>query len=141
MLRARTGDQALVREINLSIILNALRDHSPVSRARLAAVTGLNKTTVSSLVQQLIDGRFVLEVGTEKSEETGRPGRLLELNPAAGCIIGVEIGVDFISVLVTNFAIQPIWRQQEQTGHLLGQEAIMRRTLDLIHSAVEQTAG
>ena len=71
MLRARTGDQALVREINLSIILNALRDHAPVSRASLAATTGLNKTTVSSLVQQLIEANFVYEIGADR---TGAPG-------------------------------------------------------------------
>src|SRR5215212_5066784 len=114
MIKARTGDQALVREINLSIILNALRDHSPVSRAALAAVTGLNKTTVSSLVQQLIDGGFVSEIGAGKPEETGRPGILLVLNPRAGRIIGAEIGVDFITVVVSNFAATVIWRRQEQ---------------------------
>ena len=120
MFKTRTGDQALVREINLSIILNALRDHSPASRAALAAVTGLNKTTVSSLVQQLIDGRFVSELGADKPEETGRPGILLELNPAAGCIIGAEIGVDFISVMATDFAVEIVWRHQEQTDPAAG---------------------
>ncbi len=135
--RTRTGDQALVREINLSIILNALRDQSPMSRASLAATTGLNKTTVSSLVQQLIDGRFVSEAGVEKSDEIGRPGRLLELNPAAGCIIGAEIGVDFISVLVTDFAAQVIWRQQERTQRDTAQDLIIGRMLDLISMAID----
>ena len=139
--RTRTGDQALVREINLSIILNALRDRSPLSRASLASATGLNKTTVSSLVQQLIDGRFVSEVGVEKSDEIGRPGRLLELNPAAGCIIGAEIGVDFISVLVTDFAARILWRQQERTARGSGQELILSRTLALIAAAMDHTAG
>ena len=139
--RTRTGDQALVREINLSIILNALRDQSPRSRASLASGTGLNKTTVSSLVQQLIDGHFVSEVGVEKSDEGGRPGRLLELNPAAGTIIGAEIGVDFILVLVTDFAAQVLWRQEERTVHDSGQEAILSRTLDLISAAIAHTAG
>src|SRR4029077_397441 len=99
MMRARTGDQALIREINLSIILNALRDHSPLSRAALAVATGLNKTTVSSLVQQLTDNGLVTESGVDKSP-TGRPGILLHLNPQAGAIIGTEIGVDFISVVM-----------------------------------------
>ena len=45
---------ALVREINLSVILNCLRETSPLSRAQLAEITGLNKTTVSSLVRELI---------------------------------------------------------------------------------------
>ena len=63
--RQRTGDQALVRQINLSLILNNLRKNAPISRAGLAEMTGLNKTTVSSLIQELIDRKFVREVGLE----------------------------------------------------------------------------
>jgi glucokinase-like ROK family protein len=141
MPRARTGDQALVREINLSIILNALRDHSPISRASLAATTGLNKTTVSSLVQQLIDAHFVSEIGAGRTEEMGRPGILLELNPRAGCIIGAEIGVDFISVIVTDFAAEVLWSHQEQTEAHSSRESIISRTLDVIKEGIEQTRG
>lgn len=139
MFNARTGDQALVREINLSIILNALRDHSPISRASLAQATGLNKTTVSSLVQQLIDAHFVSEMGIHKTEDTGRPGMLLELNPKAGCMIGAEIGVDFISVVATNFAVETLWRSDIHTGVRGDQEAIIERTLQLIREAVSHT--
>lgn len=139
MFNARTGDQALVREINLSIILNGLREHSPISRASLATVTGLNKTTVSSLVQQLIDAHFVTEAGIHKTEETGRPGMLLELNPRAGCMIGMEIGVDFISVVVSNFAVETIWRRQVQVDPDTGQEEILHRALDLVRAALKHT--
>ena len=139
MFKTRTGDQALVREINLSIILNALRDHSPASRASLAAVTGLNKTTVSSLVQQLIDGRFVSERGAGKPEDPGRPGILLELNPKAGRIVAAEIGVDFISAMAANFAVEIIWRHQEQTDPAAGQDMIIERVCTLIEEAIRQT--
>lgn len=135
----RTADQALVREINLSIILNTLRDHAPVSRAKLAARTGLNKTTVSSLVKELQDAGFVREIGAGKSDEVGRKGVLIELNPQIGCIIGVEIGVDFILVVMTNFAAEICWRQRDQTAQLAGQTAILQRVLDMIHSAVQWT--
>jgi predicted transcriptional regulator len=63
----RTGDQTLVRELNRSIILNQLRIGSPLSRADLAAITGLNKTTVSSLVDELITNGFVREIGRNTS--------------------------------------------------------------------------
>lgn len=134
----RTGDQALVREINLSIILNTLRDHTPISRARLAALTGLNKTTVSSLVKELLDANFIREIGSGKKDDAGRPAILLELNPKAGYIIGAEIGigVDLISVVLTNFAVEICWRHQEQTNHLPNQEAILQRTVAIIHDAV-----
>jgi len=75
----RTGDQALVREINLSVIMNHLRTYAPISRAALAETTGLNKTTVSSLVNELIERQFVEEIGLA-SPSSGRPAILLKLN-------------------------------------------------------------
>ena len=137
MNRTRTGDQALIREINLSIILNALRDYPLLSRAALALATGLNKTTVSSLVQQLIDAGFVSESGVGKSP-TGRPGILLQLNPHAGAIIGAEIGVDLISVVLTDFAARVIWRQEERINRREEQAVILRCVLSRIEAAVEQ---
>jgi DNA-binding IclR family transcriptional regulator len=70
--RYRTGDQALVRQMNLSVIMHHLRENGSLSRATLAEISGLNKTTVSSLVQELIDQRFIEEVGLN-SAGAGRP--------------------------------------------------------------------
>lgn len=134
----RTADQAYVREINLSIILNTLRDQDPMSRATLATKTGLNKTTVSSLVEELLSAKFIREIGSSKSEDAGRKGILLEFNPQVGCIIGVEIGVDFISVILTNFVAEISWRQQEKTTQLPDQAAILKRVIEMIHAAIDQ---
>src|SRR3989304_1840272 len=98
----RTGDQTLVRELNRAILLNLLRVHSPQSRADLAAAAGLNKTTVSSLVADMIDAQLVREIGHATSAG-GRPAVLLELNPEAGCIIGVELGIWHINIALTDF--------------------------------------
>ena len=133
--RVRTGDQALVREINLSVIMNHLREHAPVSRASLAEMTGLNKTTVSSLVRELIERHFVHEVGLG-GVGVGRPATLLELNPAAGFIVSAEIGVDFISVIRTNFAAEIVWRHQKRTRTDMGQRAIIDCTLALLRQAI-----
>lgn len=137
MTHARTGDQALIREINLSIILNALRDRSPLSRAALAVATGLNKTTVSSLVQQLLDAQLITETGVGKNL-TGRPGILLELNASAGAMIGVEIGVDYISVILTDFAAHIIWRHQERTDRRDSQQTILHHAFAAIEAAMQQ---
>jgi glucokinase-like ROK family protein len=131
----RTGDQALVREINLSIILNCLRETSPLSRAKMAEITGLNKTTVSSLVRELTARQFVREIGFGSSEG-GRPAVMLELNPDAGCIIGMEIGVDFILAILTDFKAQVLWRHREDTNLAKGQEAILAKALDIVRQAL-----
>jgi len=133
----RTGNQALVREINLVAIMNHLHNLAPISRAALAEKTGLNKTTVSSLIQELLDLHFVRETGLE-SVGTGRPAIMLELNPNAGIMVGVEIGVDFISVLCTDFAIRAIWNHKETTYPEMGHQAILNRTLALIRKAIKK---
>jgi glucokinase-like ROK family protein len=122
--------------MNLSVILHHLLERAPVSRAMLAEMTKLNKATVSSLVRELIEYQIVREIGIE-SAGTGRPGVLLELNPGAGCIVSAEIGVDFISVILTNFAVEMKWQHREQTHPGMGQAAIMSRALSLMGEAIE----
>lgn len=132
----RFADQSTVRELNLAGIMKCVWDSAPISRAALADKTGLNKTTVSSLVGELLVGSLLHEVGLV-SAGTGRPGMLLQLNPAAGCIVAGEIGVDFISVICTNFTPEVIWRHQEKTSPEMGQGAILNRALALFNAAAE----
>ncbi len=134
----RTGNQALVREINLSAIMNRLHETAPVSRSALAEITGLNKTTVSSLIQELITHQFVREIGLD-SVGTGRPARLLEFNPDAGFIISAEIGVDFVSVICTNFTAEIIWQCQESTQQDVDHHVVINHLLALLHQAESAT--
>lgn len=133
----QTGDQALVRQINLSLVMNIMRTQAPISRAALAQATGLNKATVSDLVFDLMERGFVREVGM-KSSGTGRPATLLTLHPSAGFIVSCEIAVDFIEVMVTDFAPETIWQVKEKTFPEMGQQAILERTLALLFQAVER---
>lgn len=133
--RYRTGDQTLVRQMNLSVILHRLLERAPLSRAALAEMTGLNKATVSSLVRELLDHRFVRETGID-SAGTGRPAVLLELNPEAGCILSAEIGVDFVSVVRTDFSAAITWRHHERITPNSGQSVILQRTSQLLQEAV-----
>jgi len=134
----QTGDQTLVRQMNLSVIMRCLRENAPISRAQLAEMTGLNKTTVSSLVQELIDRQFVREVGLEPAGQgrgAGRLAMMLTLDPQAGYIVSCEIGVDNIFVICTNFAPEIIWQRQEMIPTDMGQQQIIDRVLALLHQA------
>ncbi len=137
--RFRTGDQALVRQINLAVVMHHLRENAPISRAALAEITGLNKTTVSSLVRELIDRQFVREVGYERPESgrgAGRLAMLLTLNPKAGFIVSIEIGVDFMMALCTNFAPKAIWQHKEEIDPDMGQQVIFDRLLALLYQGL-----
>jgi glucokinase-like ROK family protein len=130
-----TGDQDKVRKINKSIVLNTLRLHAPISRARVANHTGLNRSTVSNIVNVLIEEGLVFE---EKQENSGigRPGISLGLRPDGGAVIGVEIGVGFISVLLTNFVAETLWEVRVQTTGLQPQTEIINLAEKYIDQAL-----
>jgi glucokinase-like ROK family protein len=105
-----TADQDSVRKVNTSLVLNSLRLHTPISRADLANITKLNRSTISNIVNVLIDDGLVLELNTMESK-IGRPGIALSLRPEGGAVIGVEIGVGFVSVILTDFVANILWRE------------------------------
>jgi len=105
------SDHTLVRKVNTSLVLDSLRASAPLSRSSISSRTGLNRSTVSSVIDELLHDRLVREVGLQPSQG-GRPGVLLELNPEGGCAIGVELGIGFVSILLTNFTAQAIWRER-----------------------------
>lgn len=96
-----TGDQALIKRMNTAIVLEAILRAEPLSRARISEITGLNKATVSSLVQDLIDNRLVREIGTGVSSG-GRKPVLLEFIASAGYAVGVDIGVNYLRGVLTD---------------------------------------
>jgi glucokinase-like ROK family protein len=130
-----TADQAFVREINLSTALRLIHTQAPISRAQLAVLTGLNKSTISSLVDELLERHLVHETGIN-SIGTGRPATLIEINPQAGSIIGVELGVDFVSVAVTDFLGNVWWRRREDADPAEGQEKMLSQTLAIVKEAI-----
>ena len=96
-------DASRMRLSNLSLVLTALIRESPISQAALARLTGLNKATVSSIVEELIVGGWVRAEGRYQGG-TGRPRQLLVPNGDKGFLIGAEINVDYLAVLVTDFS-------------------------------------
>ena len=134
----KTTDQVFVREHNLSSVLRLIHTQSPISRAKLAVITGLNKSTVSSLVDELLSRKLVHETGSN-SGGAGRPATLLEMNPQAGLISGVELGVDFVSVAVTDFLGNILWRRREDANPNEDQDKMINQTLRIVKEAM--TAG
>ncbi|MFD6948845.1 ROK family protein [Nocardiopsis sp. TSRI0078] len=91
-----------VRETNLGVVLRTVRELSPCSRAAVASATGLNKTTVSSLVADLMARGLVRETGRNSRQRVGRPGVLLALDDSSIAAVGLEVNVDYLSVVAVD---------------------------------------
>jgi glucokinase-like ROK family protein len=131
-----TADQGLIRKLNTAVLLDALRRFAPLSRAELAARTGLNRSTVSIIVNSLIEEGLIQETDLQSSK-VGRPGMLLELNPKGGFAIGIELGVDFISIILTDFIARVQWREQVCSDPNEDQITILDRAATLTQHALD----
>lgn len=78
------------RDINRRIILNLIRTRQPISRADLARHTGLQRSTVSAIADQLITEQWITE-GALGHLPRGRKPRFLHLNNERAGIIGVNV--------------------------------------------------
>lgn len=67
----RRADPRDIRRHNHSLVLREVAERGPRSRATLALETGLNKSTVSSLVAELTELGLVARVGQRAARRRG----------------------------------------------------------------------
>jgi predicted NBD/HSP70 family sugar kinase len=93
--------QHTVRRHNRALVLRTVATDEPVSRARIAARTGLTRGTVSSLVEELIAAGLLAELAAPRGV-AGRPASPLQLSRSGPAGLGVEIGVDVVAACVVD---------------------------------------
>ena len=100
------------RDINSRIMLNLVRKHQPVSRADLMRYSGLQRSTVSVITEQLIAERWLRE-GEVGNLPRGRRPTFLHLNDDRAGIFGINIQPCSTNLVLANLA-----------GHFLSEETI-----------------
>ncbi|MDQ1680952.1 MAG: hypothetical protein QOI42_1811 [Frankiaceae bacterium] len=130
------ASQATIRRTNLALVLRALATHGSRSRADLAAVTGLNKATVGNLVGEL-EARGLARTGLAERGGVGRPGQVVGLDGRQVFGVGVEINVDYLSVLVVDLggAVR-VDERLAMNVPALGPELVLDRMAGVIADAV-----
>src|ERR1700729_3147546 len=89
-----------IRNVNRRIVLNLVRTRQPISRADLARVSGLQRSTISLIVEQLIQEQWVREGATGRLPRGRRPP-FLRLNDER-VIIGVDIRASQTTVALAD---------------------------------------
>ncbi len=105
---ADSGSLRSLRELNRGRVIDAFRGRGTASRAEIARATGLSRSTVSSIVSDLIAAGLLTEqaeaTGVAHGEAGGRPPVLLSLNPSAGLAVGVDFGHTHLRVAVSDLS-------------------------------------
>lgn len=96
------ADPTAVRRQNLGVVLRHVAGRGPISRARIAADTGLNKSTVSSLVAELADLDLVRDdPHAGRVPSVGRPATPVVLTSTT-VALGLDISVDGIAACIED---------------------------------------
>ena len=130
-------DFSRMREMNRTVILDVIRDEGSISRAAIAKRTRLSRSTVSSIIAEMIEAQLVTEVGQGRSSGGRRP-ILLKFNYAAGYVVGVDLGATHIIVLVADLNGQVIARTETDFFVAVGPETGLNQIAETIRLCLQQ---
>jgi predicted transcriptional regulator len=103
------------RDINRRIVLNLLRTRQPLSRADLARHSGLQRSTVSVIVEQLISEQWVNE-GAIGHLPRGRRPRFLQINDERAGVVGINVRPAQTTIAIANLNAQFLAQEQMPTA-------------------------
>lgn len=133
-----TGDPKLMRQLNRSAVLGAIRREEPISRARIARLLHLARPTVSEIVSELIDLGLVVETGQGESR-VGRKPTLLELNIEDHLAVGLNLGVTQIEAAVVDLRGAVLATASVPTGASAGEAAVLERMKHTVSRVMSQS--
>jgi predicted NBD/HSP70 family sugar kinase len=96
----RSASNKTPREINRNLVFNLIRTHQPLSRADLARLSGLQRSTVSLIVEILIRERWIFEGSTGRLPRGRRP-TFLHLNDQRA-VVALDIHTSQTTVAVVD---------------------------------------
>ncbi|MBA3822710.1 MAG: ROK family transcriptional regulator, partial [Ktedonobacterales bacterium] len=107
----RGTDLQLMRESNWLLVLNYVRTHGGLPRAEVARQTGLSRTTVGNIIDDLLTEGLVRESGSERAIPSG--GRRVipvHFNADVAHIVGIALGRHRLIMVVTDLGANIIGR-------------------------------
>ena len=117
-MQPRVWTRSAVPRSTRDLVLTALRARGPMSRADLARYAGVAPSTISGVVQDLVEaGLVVASPNKGEAGQPGRPGLSLTLNPRLGAVAGVEFCFDELRVLLCDLAHNVIGTAECELPH------------------------
>jgi glucokinase-like ROK family protein len=113
------------RLINHQLVLRTIYDRNPISRADVARATGLTRTTVSDVVEQLLGAGLAEEIGLGRSTG-GKAPILLRVPDEARHLVGIEVGDTHLTGAIVNLRGEVLRRVEVPLDGRDGEMALAR---------------
>ena len=132
----RAGTFDGVHRRNLSKLLGLVHLEGPLSRARLTAATGLNRSTVAALAGELVDAGLVEERAPDPTNRVGRPSPVVAPHPDVMAVT-VNPEVDAVTIAAVGLDGRIAVRERLEVDHLV----TPGETADLVGRTIERWRG
>ncbi|NLU35813.1 MAG: ROK family protein [Clostridiales bacterium] len=124
-----------MKAINTRNVLNIIRREGCVSRRDLAVLTGLTTGTITNIINELLERKYVIETGEGKSEG-GRKPILLELNSEAGYAVGLSLDVSSLICVISDFKANILFSKKQKIDVRSGKYVIIDQMIELIEDVI-----
>lgn len=113
-------------------LLRLMRDGQPRTRAELAQLTGLARSTIAQRIDALLGANFIGPAG-EATSTGGRPPAQFAFNPSARVAAAADIGATHARVALTDLAGQVVAEHRDDLDVGLGPETVLQWTIEQFH--------
>ena len=131
-------DKFKVREQNVSTVLQEIIKSDGISRIQLAKVTGLNKTSITSIIADLLTQKIVIEKGTGIGGLSGgRKPIMIYFNEKAGACLLLNIDTGYLEC-TASYLNQQIICQTKQSDVNITKDNIVALLTQIIEQTLDQ---
>ncbi len=134
----KKATQTSIKEHNIGLILNYVKENEFISRIKLSRVTGLAKSTISDLVSYLIDKEVLFESKKIESK-LGKKPKILKFNKNIFYILAVNIGIGYITVAVSNLFGELLTKVKKANDAKDSRKNILQNIFNTIDEALEKS--
>ncbi len=124
----------VVKAQNMNMLFNLLHENETLSRVELKRMTGLSPTTVSSLIDELIEKDLVMETGILDTGSIGRKAVSLTINPKGRHFAGIEIDGERIIIDIYDLTFFRVYHAEKELDNY-------EDTLDFLVSSLKNLSG
>lgn len=133
--------QAVLREATDRRLLDEVVSRGRVTRAELAATTGLSKPTVSEAVRRLTENGLLEATGAQETGRRGRVGTFYELGPSAGWVLAIEVGQSGVRAWSADLAGEVLRDHERPAGASGDTSAVVAALRSVVSDAVAEAGN
>jgi predicted NBD/HSP70 family sugar kinase len=135
--KASVARSDTIRNINRQIVLNYVRERSPISRAEISHETELQRSTISLIVEELKGQGLIEEIEGESTG--GRPPILLQLRAAGAIALGIDVGIKQTVIAISDLAGRVLDQERFKTSPIA--EKTLKKILDCVAKLIRREKG